>query len=83
LKLIGDGTLAIFRNNDIGEASHAALEAALAVLRGIAELTVRRSGSRLPVTQVYLALHVGEVLYGNIGSIDRLDFTVVVPLSTK
>jgi adenylate cyclase len=79
LKLIGDGTLAIFRNNDLGEASHAALEAALAVLRGVAELNVRRAGAGLPVTQVYLALHVGEVFYGNIGSIDRLDFTIVGP----
>jgi adenylate cyclase len=79
LKLIGDGTLAIFRNIDIGEASHAALDAALAVRRGVAELNARRASSKLPVTEVYLGLHVGEVFYGNIGSLDRLDFTVVGP----
>jgi adenylate cyclase len=79
LKLIGDGILAIFRNIDIGEASHAALDASLAVRRGVAELNVRRGRSRLPVTEVYLGLHVGEVFYGNIGSLDRLDFTVVGP----
>jgi adenylate cyclase len=33
----------------------------------------------LPVTQVYLALHVGDVFYGNVGSKDRLDFTVIGP----
>ena len=31
------------------------------------------------MTQVYLALHVGDVLYGNVGSKDRLDFTVIGP----
>jgi adenylate cyclase len=79
LKLIGDGTLAIFQNSDIGEATHAALDAALAVRQGVAELNVRRTNSRLPVTEVYLGMHVGEVFYGNIGSLDRLDFTVVGP----
>jgi adenylate cyclase len=79
LKLIGDGTLAIFQNNDIGEASHAALDGALAVRQGVAKLSVRRTNSKLPVTEVYLGLHVGDVFYGNIGSLDRLDFTVVGP----
>jgi adenylate cyclase len=79
LKLIGDGTLAIFHNDDIGEAAHSALEAALAVRQGVAELNLRRSNSKLPVTEAYLGLHVGEVFYGNIGSLDRLDFTVVGP----
>lgn len=79
LKLIGDGTLAIFHDSDIGAASHAALGAALAVRQGIAALNTRRSKSGLPVTEVYLGLHVGEVFYGNIGSLERLDFTVVGP----
>ena len=31
------------------------------------------------MTHVYLGLHIGDVFYGNIGSVDRLDFTVVGP----
>jgi adenylate cyclase len=79
LKLIGDGTLAIFREPDIGEASRAALNAAVATRRDVAELNLRRANARLPLTEVYLGLHVGEVFYGNVGSLDRLDFTVVGP----
>ena len=40
-------------------------------------LNHRRTADRLPITEVYLGLHVGEVSYGNIGSKDRLDFTVI------
>ena len=42
-------------------------------------MNARRGDAGLPITRAYLALHVGEVLYGNIGSPDRLDFTVVGP----
>jgi adenylate cyclase len=31
------------------------------------------------VAEVDLALHIGEVLYGNVGAVDRLDFTVIGP----
>ncbi len=79
LKLIGDGTLAIFREPDLGAASHAALNAAGAVRRSVAKLNVDRTDSGLPSTDVYLGLHVGDVFYGNVGSLDRLDFTVVGP----
>lgn len=43
------------------------------------ELNARRSSEGRPATQVYLGLHIGDVFYGNIGSTDRLDFTVVGP----
>jgi adenylate cyclase len=45
----------------------------------IAELKSRRATSGLPETDIYLALHIGEVVYGNIGSRERLDFTVIGP----
>ena len=79
LKLIGDGALAIFAADDRVRACTAALSAATAAHRGIAELNRRRTASGLPVTDMYLGLHVGAVFYGNIGSRERLDFTVVGP----
>jgi adenylate cyclase len=79
LKLIGDGTLAIFAARDRHEACLAALAAAAQVRRDAAKLNSDRAGAGLATTPVYLALHVGEVFYGNIGSKDRLDFTVIGP----
>src|SRR5580700_2080825 len=79
LKLIGDGTLAIFTSEATGEACRRAIEAETALRQRVAELNRRRAGKDLPITDVYLGLHVGEVSYGNIGSKDRLDFTVVGP----
>jgi adenylate cyclase len=79
LKLIGDGTLAIFEARDPGDACRCALEAARLAAERIEAVCARRAAAGLPVTQAYLGLHAGEVLYGNIGSPDRLDFTVVGP----
>jgi adenylate cyclase len=36
-----------------------------------------RSEAGKPIAEVDLALHIGEVLYGNVGAADRLDFTVI------
>jgi adenylate cyclase len=79
LKLIGDGTLAIFTAENRMHACNAALAAAIAARQGVAELKKHRIAEDKPVTDVYLGLHVGEVFYGNVGSRERLDFTVVGP----
>jgi adenylate cyclase len=79
LKLIGDGVLAIFTAADRARACAAALHAATAARSEVAALNMRRAGDGLPVTDMYLGLHVGEVFYGNVGSAERLDFTVVGP----
>jgi adenylate cyclase len=42
-------------------------------------LNMRRSVHGQPVTDMYLGLHVGNVFYGNVGSRERLDFTVLGP----
>ena len=46
---------------------------------GLAALNQTRAAAGLPAVSVDLALHVGEVLYGNVGAADRLDFTVIGP----
>jgi adenylate cyclase len=79
LKLIGDGILAIFTAADRARACAAALAAATAARGEVAALNLQRARDGLPVTDAYVGLHVGEVFYGNIGSIERLDFTVVGP----
>jgi adenylate cyclase len=79
LKLMGDGVLAIFTAEDRGGACHASLEAASKARRAVAAVNRRRAAESLPTTGMYLGLHAGEVFYGNIGSRDRLDFTVVGP----
>jgi len=79
LKLIGDGTLAVFPAEDRAAACANALKAEADMRRRVAELNERRQAEERPTTSVYVGLHVGAVFYGNIGSVDRLDFTVVGP----
>jgi len=79
VKLIGDGILAIFTAQDREHACNAALAAAIAARRAVTELKKRRGADGKPVTDMYLGLHAGEVFYGNVGSRERLDFTVIGP----
>jgi adenylate cyclase len=79
LKLIGDGALAIFVADDPQQACRSALRAEASLRQRLRALNARRQAEGRPTTTVYLGLHIGEVFYGNIGSDDRLDFTVVGP----
>jgi adenylate cyclase len=78
LKFMGDGILAVFDGAE-NDACERALDAAEAARVAIARLNQERSAAGLPVTSFTLALHEGEVLSGNVGSQERLDFTVVGP----
>jgi len=79
LKLMGDGTLAIFKAEETGDACAAALKAESLLRQRLRDLNSQRQIEGRPVTEVYLGLHIGDVFYGNIGSQDRLDFTVIGP----
>ncbi|WP_225765774.1 adenylate/guanylate cyclase domain-containing protein [Inquilinus sp. Marseille-Q2685] len=82
LKFMGDGILAIFRLGD-GEAAEEAcargLIGALEAFAGLDAMNDRRRAEGLDAIDAGIALHVGEVIFGNIGAPDRLDFTVVGP----
>jgi adenylate cyclase len=79
LKFMGDGILATFDAAVASDACRCALDAAEDAHRRATALNDRRQAEGLPITRFYLGLHVGEVFYGNIGSLERLDFTVVGP----
>lgn len=74
LKFMGDAVLAVFPGYDAARSCKAALAAANAILEHIE--TLQFPDARL---QAGIALHYGEVSYGNIGSGRRLDFTVIGP----
>jgi adenylate cyclase len=76
LKFMGDGLLAIFT---IAGDETEVCKRALAAARQAQEQVAALSRSAMPGLRFGLALHIGDVLYGNIGSGNRLDFTCIGP----
>ncbi len=80
LKFMGDGLLAIFPTSDQGnglvEACAGAVAAAIEARDNVAALNASLAADTV---RFGLALHVGEVMYGNVGSGNRLDFTCIGP----
>ncbi|ANM11195.1 MULTISPECIES: adenylate/guanylate cyclase domain-containing protein [unclassified Rhizobium] len=86
LKFIGDGVLAIFPVTAAAagaqgdrEACEAALRAVAASRAGMVHLDQLRQAQGLAALPFGAALHFGEILWGNIGAADRLDFTAIGP----
>jgi class 3 adenylate cyclase len=80
LKFIGDGVLAIFPvTGPRADACEAALRAVTAARAGMNHLDATRQAQGLPPLPFGAALHLGEILWGNIGAADRLDFTAIGP----
>lgn len=75
LKFIGDGVLAMFRAEEgrTGVACAAAYEAARDALGRVFEFGPQAS----PSFTIGISLHFGKVAYGNVGSGERLDFTMI------
>jgi adenylate cyclase len=82
LKFIGDGVMAYFPADDalfLPMVTANALSAARRLIDDIeAANEARAAGGREPV-RFGIGLHVGPVMFGNVGTQDRLDFTVIGP----
>lgn len=78
LKFMGDGMLAMFPL-ETDAACWRAVQAAIQARAGMAELNRHRIAAGEAPLGFGIALHAGEVMYGNIGSRTRLDFTVLGP----
>ena len=84
LKFIGDAILAIFpieekHGGDASKACRASMAAARAALDNARHVSAAREAAGKQPFRCGIALHVGDVMYGNIGAADRLDFTVIGP----
>jgi adenylate cyclase len=75
LKFIGDAVLAIFPCRDGGP--QAACERAARAAEACQRAMDAERAAGTPMLEVGIALHLGEVMYGNIGTQNRLDFTVI------
>ncbi|WP_373084457.1 adenylate/guanylate cyclase domain-containing protein [Sneathiella sp.] len=81
LKFMGDGMLATFEltNGNTRELCELALDTADEMKAGVEALNRQREEAGQPTMSLDIALHIGEVMYGNVGSETRLDFTVIGP----
>ena len=81
LKFLGDGLLATFDLHGRPDDSicRDSLDAALEALRRTDALNETRAAAGKPTMAIDIAMHLGDVLYGNVGAYDRLDFTVIGP----
>ncbi len=82
LRFIGDAMLIVF---PIGEdmceqtACNAAIDSAIDAQTTLATMNHQRRRHNKPAIEFGVGLNVGEVIYGNVGAPDRLDFTVMGP----
>ena len=79
VEIMGDGVLAIFPVGPEKSAAEACNEALAAASEGLDALAARNREHPEAPLQAGVALHYGTVAYGNIGSGNRLDFTVIGP----
>ncbi|MDP6873540.1 MAG: adenylate/guanylate cyclase domain-containing protein [Alphaproteobacteria bacterium] len=83
LKFLGDGVLAVFEiaqdDTECQVACQQGMAAGWDAFAAIDALNATREAQGQPTMQLDLAMHIGDVLYGNVGAEGRLDFTVIGP----
>ena len=81
LRFIGDAMLIVFPAGPHGLAAacRAAVDLALDAFQRMESINRSRRAARLPEIRFGVGLNAGEVVYGNVGAPDRLDFTVIGP----
>ncbi len=86
IKFIGDAMLATFRVPDtaqLTDTAERAVAAALAALTALDRKNEERRAVGKAAADVGIAIHEGDVMFGNIGAAGRLDFTVIGPAVNK
>lgn len=87
LKFIGDAVMAIFPFDETERPAvdmcRAAMSTAREAIAKVERCNAEREGCGLPPIQFGVSLHVGQVMYGNVGTERRLDFTVVGPAANE
>jgi len=86
LRFIGDAMLIVFPIDDnmcAKTACNAAIDAAIDAHSTLASLNHQRRRHGEPEIRFGVGLNVGEVVYGNVGAPDRLDFTVMGPVVNR
>ncbi|WP_289721982.1 adenylate/guanylate cyclase domain-containing protein [Rhizobium sp. S152] len=78
LKFMGDGFLAMIPTTE-DDACARVLDAIADAEAAMASWNSENSGNGVPIIDYGIAVHVGDVIYGNIGTRNRLDFTVIGP----
>ena len=82
LRFMGDAMLILFpadQKGQLGAACAAAMDAALDAFARAETVNHRRRLDACPEIRFGVGLNAGQVVYGNVGAPDRLDFTVIGP----
>jgi adenylate cyclase len=87
LRYIGDAVIAIFPYEEGSRPPQAMARAALSTTRdAIARINRRNekvAGSTAEPIRFGISMHVGQVMYGNIGTDERLEFSVIGPAANE